>query len=111
MACSVGLRGGDALLRDSRGVGTPMIFRDISADVEAHQWDGTEACLKKMRLWFVGQADCPPGPNMVAPTPDRPKAEIGTWSFHPGDWMFKTIDGEFFYAEAKWFPHVYREST
>lgn len=85
-----------------------MMFRDRATDVEAHRWDGSVACLVKLRKWEAGVADVPPPPNMLAAKPERERARIGKHAvLEPGDWLVKSLDGTFFAAQHEWFENVY----
>lgn len=87
------------------------LFHDRSTTIEAHQWDGNVSCLVKLRKWVTGTADCPDGPNMVAPTPERAYAEILEYRIDPGDWVVKGISGEFWVMVDEDFHNHYHEAN
>lgn len=72
-----------------------MIFSQRATQVQAHRWDGSVACLTKLRNWYHGRAPCPDGPNMVAAEPERTRADLEDGlRIEVGDWLVQDLDGE-----------------
>lgn len=89
-----------------------MIWQDRTAEIEAHQWDGTVACLVKLRNWYTGHGPCPDGPNMVAAKPDRPRGGIDDGFYlEPGDWLIRNISGNFWSMDPDDFTNFYKQET
>ena len=91
-------------------------FRKKPVVIDAVQWDGTEACLRKTVLPFFGDLDKLPNDgvnvnNGIGFTPPDGTLYIptleGNMAASPGDWIIKGIKGEFYPCKPDIFEATY----